>query len=633
MSLKRWADPANEVGSMRALLPVVMVLIFIVVCAVSCNDHSISTPDSSTYQHSLGERPVGEKRCDTPCSQPPSPACVTSSSKKVFKSDGRCVDGRCLYDVEYNSPCTNCCYGADLNLSGNPVGGGPGYDRGVSASDATVVVSTAVDLIEALRLAKAGDIVFIDGDATIDLTGRQFIPIPGNVTVASNRGRGGSKGALLYCDSYAYPLFEARGENVRITGLRLKGPNPNAVDPEGRSLPHSGGVASAYINTEVDNSELWAWGTYAIELLPGASNAQIHHNSIHDTRRAGYGYGIVLDQAQAVVYGNEFDGCRHAIAGSGRVGTSYEAAYNVVGSRGTDHGFDMHGAPDFDKRHTKAVWRFNEGGGEIVHDSSIGLFHPLNRCRLEGMPLPESWVSTARGGALRFSGDAGHLDCGNDPSLVAPLGTLTFWVDFKRLSKSAELAAFFDKGAGNYLTVGLDSSGAVTIRIVKNGKVAVSLDTLDRIEDRQLHHLAFAQAGNGIAVYIDGAPAITRGQNGREWTEHIDLEALWLGGGLKGPFVGDIAEARIYDRALTAEEVARHYQGKADIAGDRIFIHHNTFEDQRHAAVVIRGLPAQNAIIERNWFWQDAASAIRQENAVGNILVRDNHYGRPGNGQ
>ena len=45
------------------------------------------------------------------------------------------------------------------------------------------------------------------------------------VTLASNRGCKGSEGAVIYSEAFqTRPLIRALGPDVRITGLRLRGP-------------------------------------------------------------------------------------------------------------------------------------------------------------------------------------------------------------------------------------------------------------------------------------------------------------------------------------------------------------------------------------------------------------------------
>jgi len=81
--------------------------------------------------------------------------------------------------------------------------------------------------------------------------------------------------------------------------------------------------------------------------MPGATKAHVHHNYIHHNQREGLGYGVCLDRAEALIEGNIFACCRHAIAGTGAPGTSYEACCNLVKPEdGNGHSFDVHGGKD-----------------------------------------------------------------------------------------------------------------------------------------------------------------------------------------------------------------------------------------------------------------------------------------------
>ena len=270
-------------------------------------------------------------------------------------------------------------FGAEVNPTGDPIGGGKGYGRLVTKSD--YLVKTLEELRAALKEARAGQVVYVNDKAEINVTGNQKIVIPGGVTVASGRGCSGSKGALLYSDELATsPLFLAGGEKVRVTGLRLRGPDQERrteqmqkLYKEGRyySIPNSDGIISAYPGLEVDNCELWGWSHAAVFLKRGALKAHIHHNYIHHNQRSGLGYGVCLDQADALIEANLFDWCRHHIAGTGRPGTGYEARYNLVLENANGHSFDMHGGRD------------RKDGTDIAGDS-IKIHH--NTFKATGVP-------------------------------------------------------------------------------------------------------------------------------------------------------------------------------------------------------------------------------------------------------
>jgi len=243
--------------------------------------------------------------------------------------------------------------GAAANPTGDPIGGGDGYRHIVPRPAEPVVTADA--LVAALAGAKAGDVVYVDDRAEIDLSGRATIEIPAGVTLASGRGRDGSPGALLVTEDLdAFPLFRAAGPGVRVTGLRLRGPDPDRrteqmrrLHKEGKyySIPNSRGVQARFPGLEVDNCDLSGWSHAAVLLRQGAGG-HVHHNHIHHNQRSGLGYGVCLDRAEALVEANRFDFCRHAIAGTGRPGTGYEARYNEVGPNANGHSFDMHGGAD-----------------------------------------------------------------------------------------------------------------------------------------------------------------------------------------------------------------------------------------------------------------------------------------------
>jgi len=245
-------------------------------------------------------------------------------------------------------------FGCEANPTGDPIGGGPGYRR-IVATPARQV-ETAEQLLAALARAKAGAVVYVAEEAEIDLTGKQEIRIPGGVTLASGRGRSRSKGALLFSNELkTCPLFLVGGEKVRVTGLRLRGPDPDRrtdqmrrLHREGKyySIPNSRGIQSSHPGLEVDNCELSGWSHAAVFLRKGASGAHIHHSFLHHNQRSGLGYGVCLDESSALIEANRFDWCRHHIAATGRPGTGYEARYNLVLENANSHSFDMHGGRD-----------------------------------------------------------------------------------------------------------------------------------------------------------------------------------------------------------------------------------------------------------------------------------------------
>jgi hypothetical protein len=188
-------------------------------------------------------------------------------------------------------------YGASPDEIG-PIGGGAGYTRIVTEGDYTA--ANLDELLDALSKAQPGEVVFIPGDTEIDCTARIYIEdlvleIPAGVTLAGNRGQDGSQGALITSDALKTPrLIQVDGPDVRITGLRLQGPNPKRyLDHHARAFSDGGpghsyyykfptqdGIRTAAPGLEVDNCDISAFGHAGI-CLSGGEGHRIHHNFIH----------------------------------------------------------------------------------------------------------------------------------------------------------------------------------------------------------------------------------------------------------------------------------------------------------------------------------------------------------------
>ena len=257
-------------------------------------------------------------------------------------------------------------YGAESNPTGEPIGGGTGYGRIVRREDADLVVRTAKQFLDGLGQATTGTVIYVDDDAMVDLTADNNIVIPGNVTVASGRGRDGSEGGLIYTHTVkSTRLFRTGGPNIRITGLRLEGSYPGRERLTQRPIL----MGIYHPNVEVDNCEIFAWSCAAVGVGSGAvEGAWVHHNYSHHNQRAGLGYGVSLGRTHVLIEGNLFDFCRHAIASSGVPESGYTARYNVHLENTISHVFDMHGARDFEKYKQVGLWHFDDGKGSRTND-------------------------------------------------------------------------------------------------------------------------------------------------------------------------------------------------------------------------------------------------------------------------
>ena len=311
-------------------------------------------------------------------------------------------------------------------------GGGADYPDVIDPTWPVVTrVGDRATFIAALNSATEGDIVWVEGDTTLDLTG-QSLCIPGGVTLASDRGLGA--GALITTTvTEKVPVLKPCGDDVRITGFRIRGADvetcpttwpdscsgsvgTNCRDCEPTSI---GIQVRGYDRLEVDNNELAGWSFAATWFTDSVGNA-VHHNHIHHNQREGLGYGVVLtrggDELVVVdIHHNRFDYNRHAVAGSGEPGQDYVASDNLVLPHANGHVFDMHGENENTDNGSEYA------GGEMrIHDNIV---LPTNAYALvvRGRPEHGSWLydnclarSSSNAALQRFYTGNFHVD--EDPS-------------------------------------------------------------------------------------------------------------------------------------------------------------------------------------------------------------------------
>jgi len=283
----------------------------------------------------------------------------------------------------------NETFGCEANPTGNPIGGGEGYNPIFTTGDYTV---TSLDeLLAALNAAQPGEIVFVPDGVEIELTGHQDVSIPQQVTLAGTRGLNGSAGARLFTTwRKSHTMFRSGGYGVRVTGLRIEGPYGERETVS----DHSGGISIRHSNCQVDNCEVSCFSYYGVGGAEGILGLRVHHNYIHHCQRSGYGYGVAASGNFFYVIANRFDSCRHHIASSGQPGSGYEAAWNFCGPNANSHNFDMHGGKD-------------RGDGTKIAGDYIHIHHntfqsSVRSINIRGIPsqgaeIHHNWLGPAKG--------------------------------------------------------------------------------------------------------------------------------------------------------------------------------------------------------------------------------------------
>ncbi len=287
-------------------------------------------------------------------------------------------------------------FGCEANPTGNPIGGGKGYDDIREAGD--LVVHDLAELLAALEQARAGQVIFFPDGVEIDLSGQRTLSIPAGVTLAGTRGKDGSQGARIFTTTFPMMLVTG-GDKTRLTGLRFEGPYAGADRIAG--LAHF--LTINHCDNEVDNCEIYNFNSVAISVGPGALHTRVHHNYIHHCQVTGGGYGVAADGGGDVrVIANKFDYGRHHLKSSGVPGSGYEAAWNLIMEHANGTHCDMHGGRDRGDG--------TDIAGDWMHVHHNTFLSPLTHVGIRGTPsdgaeIHDNWFARSAEDSVRSTGN------------------------------------------------------------------------------------------------------------------------------------------------------------------------------------------------------------------------------------
>jgi parallel beta-helix repeat protein len=195
-----------------------------------------------------------------------------------------------------------------------------------------------------------------------------------------------------------------------------------------------------------------------------------------------------------------------------------------------------------------AWWKFDEGTGTIAYDSVDS-----NNGTIYG---GATWTTGRIGGALSFNGSSNYVDCGNGPSNYDNI-TVSAWM---QTSTSGVLVSnrYNSGGYGTWYTL---SSTTIELGGNSSGSGAVLLTFNTSTLNSLWHHIVYTKDGTNHAIYVDGSLDQSFTSNADiSWNVPLYIGKRWNKTNSVGWFNGIIDDVRLYNRALTAEEVNLLYQ-------------------------------------------------------------------------
>lgn len=202
-------------------------------------------------------------------------------------------------------------------------------------------------------------------------------------------------------------------------------------------------------------------------------------------------------------------------------------------------------------------WTFDEGAGTVVGDfSGTGHFGSF-----EGKP---SWGAGKVGGGLAFDGtNEAVVIPDSDRLRISSDMTLALWV--KKASESGDWQRIVGKGDSALRNYGIweEQGGSKKVMFQQfnsEGKEAVTLKSKKDVDAGKWYHLAAVVRGSQVTLFVNGAVDATGRRTQKPATSKHPVTIGY--GQMHAGFPGAIDDVRIYNRALSKDEVKELYEGK-----------------------------------------------------------------------
>ena len=198
--------------------------------------------------------------------------------------------------------------------------------------------------------------------------------------------------------------------------------------------------------------------------------------------------------------------------------------------------------------------RLDEGSGTVAHDWS--------RYKNDGTIYEAGWTSGPpygpyKGYALDFDGVDDYVDSGNDASLdLTEAVTVEAWIKIEDYAPYQAIVSKFSSSRGYWIRLGAGAGlGRAEWLLGDNGVERAVSSTTDLSLDTWYHVVGTLGAGTA-RIYINGVDEGSTPASVSSTPASLGV-GEWLGMGYH--FNGIIDRVRVYNRALTLDEVQQSY--------------------------------------------------------------------------
>ena len=231
-------------------------------------------------------------------------------------------------------------------------------------------------------------------------------------------------------------------------------------------------------------------------------------------------------------------------------------------------------AYDYNKGGPVGWWKLDECQGNIAYDWSgigntgtiiIGASGTQNSLGTCSIGTSAAWTNGATGklnSSLNFDGTDDYIDTSNQVLKDNSPFTYSIWIKFSS-SQTAKTIMGRHTNAGGGSSIGIDDSSANKIKFHLNDYSTQRINSTMTLNDNTWHHITGTWDGVNLKLYVDGKLNTSSTPSSTLTFPLVNTQiGRWVGGASQY-FNGQIDDARIYNYALTPEQVKTLYNNGA----------------------------------------------------------------------
>jgi hypothetical protein len=168
--------------------------------------------------------------------------------------------------------------------------------------------------------------------------------------------------------------------------------------------------------------------------------------------------------------------------------------------------------------------------------------------------------------SAEFNGTNQYISLTTDSAMSSPTGTIQLWFR-PDLSNERDLIHILESGYTDYLVVRTTIDDKIWLLIEDGNILKTNLKSTGTFNVGEWNHLAITHDGTSAKIYLNGVLETLTGTNSTYWTDHLSINAVWIGKSSWYYFDGQMDELEMYNYALSQNEIINQYKRPDMISG------------------------------------------------------------------